>query len=170
MTTEDRAEEIAEAGVEESVERRLPPTWPTLSKATYQGTTNTYKIQTVMGLQCLLNHWNSSLSLYIDGDFGSVTESAVKSFQTANGLYVDGIAGPITLSALIVDVQYGSVNSAVKGAQNLLFKYVSSYMTIDGYFGTETLDATKSFQSSMGIIVDGYIGPQTWQPLFGYNV
>lgn len=36
----------------------------------------------------------------IDGDFGSNTESAVKTFQTANGLTVDGVAGPITLAAI----------------------------------------------------------------------
>jgi N-acetylmuramoyl-L-alanine amidase len=36
----------------------------------------------------------------IDGDYGYLTYSAVKSFQAKNGLSVDGIAGPDTLSAL----------------------------------------------------------------------
>ncbi len=36
----------------------------------------------------------------IDGDYGYLTYSAVKSFQAKNGLAVDGIAGPDTLSAL----------------------------------------------------------------------
>lgn len=36
----------------------------------------------------------------IDGDFGRVTEIAVKAFQIANGLLVDGIVGPITRGAL----------------------------------------------------------------------
>lgn len=35
-----------------------------------------------------------------DGDFGSGTEAAVRSFQSKNGLTVDGIAGPATLSAI----------------------------------------------------------------------
>lgn len=36
----------------------------------------------------------------IDGLYGYLTYSAVKSFQTKNGLAVDGIAGPETLAAL----------------------------------------------------------------------
>ncbi|MEN6315954.1 MAG: spore cortex-lytic enzyme [Clostridiaceae bacterium] len=36
----------------------------------------------------------------IDGLYGYLTYSAVKSFQTKNGLTVDGIAGPETLAAL----------------------------------------------------------------------
>lgn len=35
-----------------------------------------------------------------DGDFGSGTEAAVRSFQQKNGLKVDGIAGPATLTAI----------------------------------------------------------------------
>lgn len=36
----------------------------------------------------------------IDGEFGSETETAVKSFQRAYGLEVDGIVGPLTWQAL----------------------------------------------------------------------
>ena len=36
----------------------------------------------------------------LDGDFGPMTEAAVKAFQQANGLYVDGIVGPITRGVL----------------------------------------------------------------------
>ena len=35
-----------------------------------------------------------------DGNFGTGTETAVKAFQTANGLNADGIAGKLTLEAL----------------------------------------------------------------------
>lgn len=35
-----------------------------------------------------------------DGDFGPITEQALKSFQTAAGLVVDGVFGPITHAAL----------------------------------------------------------------------
>jgi peptidoglycan hydrolase-like protein with peptidoglycan-binding domain len=36
----------------------------------------------------------------IDGDYGSLTEEAVRRFQEAQGLTVDGIAGPTTRSAI----------------------------------------------------------------------
>src|SRR5438128_6877919 len=36
----------------------------------------------------------------IDGDFGPLTEEAVRAFQSARGLQVDGIAGPQTFGAL----------------------------------------------------------------------
>jgi peptidoglycan hydrolase-like protein with peptidoglycan-binding domain len=36
----------------------------------------------------------------IDGDYGSLTEDAVRRFQEAQGLAVDGIAGPTTRSAI----------------------------------------------------------------------
>lgn len=36
----------------------------------------------------------------VDGDFGSATEKAVKSFQKSRGLEVDGIVGPLTWAAL----------------------------------------------------------------------
>jgi Putative peptidoglycan binding domain len=37
----------------------------------------------------------------IDGDYGQTTQSAVESFQTAQGLTADGIVGPETWSALL---------------------------------------------------------------------
>jgi len=44
-----------------------------------------------------------AMGLYLgtlDGQFGSVTDAAVKAYQRMNGLVVDGIAGPKTLTAL----------------------------------------------------------------------
>jgi len=36
------------------------------------------------------------LKITVDGDFGSKTEKAVKSYQLKNGLTVDGVVGPKT--------------------------------------------------------------------------
>ena len=36
----------------------------------------------------------------VDGDFGAITEAAVRAFQESHGLTPDGIVGPLTWSAL----------------------------------------------------------------------
>ncbi|HIY65185.1 MAG TPA: peptidoglycan-binding protein, partial [Candidatus Agrococcus pullicola] len=53
----------------------------------------------VSSLQGLLNNRGSSLA--VDGSFGPATLSAVRSFQSSNGLEVDGTVGPITWSHLL---------------------------------------------------------------------
>ncbi|WP_406004937.1 peptidoglycan-binding protein [Streptomyces sp. NBC_00637] len=56
----------------------------------------------VTELQSLLNHHGADLA--VDGDFGSLTGSAVRDFQAEKGLSVDGKVGPNTKAAL-----YGAV-------------------------------------------------------------
>src|SRR5690606_32726633 len=56
------------------------------------------KGQAVRDLQAALNR--SGADLYVDGDFGPVTEAAVIEFQRRVGLVVDGIAGNKTQQAL----------------------------------------------------------------------
>jgi len=58
------------------------------------------KGQAVRDLQAALNR--SGAELYVDGDFGPVTEAAVIEFQRRVGLVVDGIAGSKTQLALAV--------------------------------------------------------------------
>ncbi|MCA0172784.1 peptidoglycan-binding protein [Bacillus sp. RAR_GA_16] len=52
----------------------------------------------------------------VDGIYGSITQQAVRSFQSANGLSVDGIAGPNTFSALGGASVSKSSSSQVKSA------------------------------------------------------
>lgn len=52
----------------------------------------------VKTLQNLLNSQGGHL--LVDGEFGPVTEQAVRRFQLANGLQVDGVVGPITAGKL----------------------------------------------------------------------
>ena len=51
--------------------------------------------------QGLLNEWDSSLGLDVDGVFGAATEAAVSKFQGAHGLTVDGVLGPLTWGVLL---------------------------------------------------------------------
>lgn len=40
-------------------------------------------------------------SLEIDGEFGPLTETALREYQKKNGLEVDGVAGPATYAKLL---------------------------------------------------------------------
>ncbi|MEY7974448.1 peptidoglycan-binding protein [Saccharomonospora xinjiangensis] len=72
-----------------------PLTWPKLVYSLRQGANG----QHVRGLQTVLN--KRGAGLVVDGDFGSVTTGAVRTFQSVNRLTVDGVAGAITWRALV---------------------------------------------------------------------
>lgn len=79
----------------------VEPTKPTLKK----GNKGTY----VKELQTALKELGYSLGKYgVDGDFGSVTETAVKEFQKHNGLKVDGIVGESTWAAIKKELEVQS--------------------------------------------------------------
>ena len=60
------------------------------------------KGETVKALQILLIGYGYPCGKYgADGDFGSATESAVKSYQQYEKLGVDGIVGPATWAKLL---------------------------------------------------------------------
>jgi hypothetical protein len=65
------------------------PTKPRLAAWLRRGSSgsNVRYLQTVLGLK-------------VDGQFGPITDRAVRAFQAANGLKVDGIVGPITWGRL----------------------------------------------------------------------
>ncbi|HEX6287720.1 MAG TPA: peptidoglycan-binding protein [Herpetosiphonaceae bacterium] len=113
----------------------------------------------VKGAQYLLRQRGYSIAA--DGIFGPATESAVRSFQSANGLVVDGVIGSQTFSKLIVTVRRGDTNEAVRAVQVLLG------ITNDGIFGSGTEAAVKNLQATYGLTQDGIVGPQTWQAAFG---
>lgn len=119
----------------------------------------------VTALQHLLRSYG--YVLMVDGNFGPVTKARVQSFQMAEGLTVDGIVGPDTWSALISGktVQNGSVGDAVKAAQSLLVNKYGYGIAIDGSFGPLTENAVEDFQTTNFLLVDGIVGPQSWQAL-----
>lgn len=55
----------------------------------------------VQQAQCYLNNAMSGGNLDVDGDFGSVTKSAVLRFQRCAGIAVDGVVGAQTWSFLV---------------------------------------------------------------------
>jgi cell wall-associated NlpC family hydrolase len=46
-------------------------------------------------------HWTNLRPLFLDGEFGPLTESMVRKAQKSLGVTVDGVVGPITWKALI---------------------------------------------------------------------
>lgn len=127
-----------------------------------------------------------------DGNFGSITYSAVVAFQKRNGLTADGIAGQKTLTALYssgavaqgdqngdsggndtfvypvpsATLRQGQTSSDVKTMQTRLteLKYFSGSCT--GYFGSKTLEAVKAFQKANGLTVDGIAGSKTLTAMY----
>ncbi|HCF29483.1 MAG TPA: hypothetical protein DEV81_20285 [Cyanobacteria bacterium UBA11049] len=57
-----------------------------------------------------------------------------------------------------------TADDMVKVLQQLLNK--SNFrLTVDGFFGAKTEAAVKQYQGKNGLLVDGIVGPQTWNSL-----
>jgi peptidoglycan hydrolase-like protein with peptidoglycan-binding domain len=100
-----------------------------------------------------------------DGAFGSGTESAVRSFQTAQGLVSDGVVGANTWEKLILTVQNGSSGDAVRAVQDQLRNRFGYSVTVDGVFGGGTKVNTQNFQRSRDLTDDGIVNLNTWSAL-----
>jgi peptidoglycan hydrolase-like protein with peptidoglycan-binding domain len=111
----------------------------------------------------------------VDGIFGPRTEAAVRSFQQQKGLAADGIVGPLTWAVMVVTVKKGSQGEAVRGVQTeFAFRNLSGNpalgLQVDGVFGPKTDAAVRGFQQALAadipsVLVDGIVGPITWQAL-----
>ena len=100
-----------------------------------QGSTGTVVTQ----IQQKLKNWgyyNGS----VDGIYGSLTVSAVKSFQRKNGLTPDGIAGSATLSAMGIQAS-SSASSYGSGDVWMLAKLISAEARGEPYAGQVAVGA-----------------------------
>jgi hypothetical protein len=100
-----------------------------------------------------------------DGAFGSGTESAVRSFQTAQNLVSDGVVGANTWEKLIQTVQSGSNGDAVRAVQDQLRNRFAYSVTVDGAFGSGTKVNVQNFQRSRDLTDDGVVNLNTWSAL-----
>ena len=122
-------------------------------------------------LQLLLRAHGHNLT--VDGMFGPATEAAVKAFQTSKGMTADGIMSAQTWSTLIIQVKKGSSGDAVRGVQEE-FQFRAGEpgkgLKVDGIFGPQTDSTVRGFQHAVSldvpsVVVDGIVGPVTWQAL-----
>ena len=119
----------------------------------------------VKELQTLLDD-NGFWTYYTITDyFGSVTETAVKNFQTAKKITVDGIVGDTTYTYLLngvkndIMLKKGDTGSEVKEVQQMLG------ITADGIFGSGTEYSVMQFQARNELTADGIVGPKTYEKL-----
>ncbi|MEO0804894.1 MAG: peptidoglycan-binding protein, partial [Cyanobacteria bacterium J06643_4] len=143
----------------------IPPTLPIL--------TNRSKGPSVRYLQRLINlrlqdlGMISTISVLVDGVFGPETTMAVKYLQCVSGLPVNGkvkqttwlfiAGGPSGLPMLSI----GDNSTQVLAVQQTVLNAGISVLP-DGCFGEETAIALKAYQHQKGLVVDGVVGPQTW--------
>lgn len=128
--------------------------------------------------QRYLQKWGYDIgSAGVDGyDGPDTTRARIEYVQFNMNVYganleVDGSNGPLTKGAWnnLDGVGVGSDKVyMVKAAQIALLchGYSVGAAGIDGDFGGDTEAATRKFQEDNGLIVDGYVGPQTFEYLF----
>ncbi len=120
----------------------------------------------------------------VDGQFGNGTQESVLLFQQQNGLGADGIVGLETYQLLFSGraaacvatapptatpaptqtsptLKKGANGEAVKQLQQRLTELGYYSGSIDGDFGTGTLEAGKRFQRQNGLEPDGVVGSGT---------
>lgn len=85
-----------------------PQTWGALAVTVRSGSTG----DAVRALQVQLNA-KRRLSLAVDGQFGSGTDGAVRTFQSHAGIGVDGVVGPTTWKNLIWHYDYPDFGAGI---------------------------------------------------------
>lgn len=118
----------------------------------------------------------------VDGDFGPMTQAAVRRFQQQKGLSVDGVVGPQTWAALRGArpatpttpttstqpvLRQGDMGADVETLQRQLIRHGFTPGDVDGQFGGQTRRALVEFQRAKGLNADGVAGPSTWRALNG---
>ena len=107
----------------------------------------------------------------VDGVFGVLTESSVKSFQSWVTVMADGVVGATTWEKLDEadksdpTLRNGSRGIAVRGLERRLIAAGFGVDDVDGHFGAQTEMAVRAFQQRYELPVDGVVGQQTWDRL-----
>ncbi len=99
--------------------------------------------------------------------FGPVTEASVQRFQRQYDIQQDGIAGPETLDLIYSsDAKHYALLEGFSGTDVDSFqrqlKELGYLSKVTGYYGTETIDAVKSFQKQNRLSEDGKAGEKTF--------
>jgi peptidoglycan hydrolase-like protein with peptidoglycan-binding domain len=132
----------------------MAATWPT--------TTTGSKGEDVRTVQHLLAVHGHPVA--VDGVFGPATASAVKAFQSSQGLTANGVVDDRTWKELVVTVGPGASGSQVRALQGQLASQ-GWRLAVDGVLGPQTTRSVRDFQTAHHLTVDGVAGPATWHEL-----
>lgn len=147
-----------------------------------QGSTGPDTAQVQTWLNGLRDKGMNLPRLTVDGRYGSSTTEAVKIFQTAASITMDGKVGHTTWNALYaayaaaygpglvwpgITMRSGMRGGAVKAVQQLLNEKDGAKLNADGHYGSSTKRAVEMFQHCQRITVDGVVGRNTWDRLYG---
>ncbi len=102
-----------------------------------------------------------------DGDLGPATNSAIENFQRVIGIQITGIASKITWDAINEILAKPIVRQ--NHAAGTLVQYLQYRLgaDMDGIYGPQTELAINTFQRDTGLVIDGIVGPLTWEKLIG---
>ena len=152
-------------------------------------------VRTIQYYLNIIAYFNPSLNLSpLDGVFGPATTQAVRDFQSFYGLPVTGVVNTATWNTMTriysqtvsalpegysgqnAKLYPGSVlsigisNDDVRDLQTYL-SFIGRYyaeipeIPVTGYYGTQTRDAVRAFQSLFGINPSGAVGAVTWNTI-----
>jgi len=110
--------------------------------------------ESVKGLQRRLKYVGTDVG-NADGNLGPRTHNAILHFQKHQELKEDGICGMITWSALFRHIKH----------LQFTLKHLGFNCEVTGDADEKTLAATKEFQKSRNVVVDGVCGPLTHHEL-----
>lgn len=107
------------------------------------------------------------LKVEVDGKFGPLTAAALNEWKIKNNLTPDGEMSKEDWKILAKTLPTIRLND-----ENIYVKMWQLFLNIkvDGTFGSSTKSATRAYQSTAKITVDGVVGPKTWTAAFTDNV
>lgn len=92
-----------------------------------------------------------------DGDFGGITENAVKAFQRSKGLKADGKVGDATWRKLTGAPKKPILKKGEGPKVSVETLQRKLGLRQDGDFGRKTEDKVKAYQRSQGIVDNGKV-------------
>lgn len=118
----------------------------------------------------------ASLRLPVTGEFGPLTEQAVRYLQCLALLKVDGIVGPRTWGFLcegassLPQLKFGDSGDTVTRLQETM-KGLQVYSgPITGFYGEQTQAAVRNYQQFNQLAVTGTITKATWEKLISGKI